>query len=193
MKTVEYIKKKKTLALLNEIIFTGQISMEEFEEVIQLLVKQQNMNCPLDQISDIARSIDLNHDGRIDFNEFLEAFRIVDSFGKFSEVQQQDLKSISSLDSIMTMKNCSFSMGTKRRISNLDDIKEYRPWARQSVLTYGVSKLSCFGILFFIYFGSMKSRYCYVSKYLYIHVLLLQFLTLCRHYNLGLIFYWWIF
>lgn len=106
---------------------SGQISMEEFEEVIQLLVKQQNMNCPLDQISDIARSIDLNHDGRIDFNEFLEAFRIVDSFGKFSEVQQHDLKSISSLDSIMTMKNCSFSMGTKRRISNLDDIKEYRP------------------------------------------------------------------
>lgn len=167
--------------------------MEEFEEVIQLLVKQQNMNCPLDQISDIARSIDLNHDGRIDFNEFLEAFRIVDSFGKFSEVQQQDLKSISSLDSIMTMKNCSFSMGTKRRISNLDDIKEYRPWARQSVLTYGVSKLSCIGILFFIYFGSMKSRYCYVSKYLYIHVLFLQFLTLCRHYNFGFIFYWWIF
>lgn len=150
MKTVEYIK-KKTLALLNELIFTGQISMEEFEEVIQLLVKQQNMNCPLDQISDIARSIDLNHDGRIDFNEFLEAFRIVDSFGKFSEVQQQDLKSISSLDSIMTMKNCSFSMGTKRRISNLDDIKEYRPWARQSVLTYGVSKL-CLKLEFFFWY-----------------------------------------
>lgn len=156
LKTLEY--QKRTLALHNKLIFTGQISMEEFEEVIQLLVKQQNMNCPLDQISDIARSIDLNHDGRIDFNEFLEAFRIVDSFGKFSEVQQHDLKSISSLDSIMTMKNCSFSMGTKRRISNLDDIKEYRPWARQSVLTYRVSKLSCFGILFFnIIFGCMKS------------------------------------
>lgn len=144
--------------------------MEEFEEVIQLLVKQQNMNCPLDQISDIARSIDLNHDGRIDFNEFLEAFRIVDSFGKFSEVQQQDLKSISSLDSIMTMKNCSFSMGTKRRISNLDDIKEYRPWARQSVLTYGVSKLSCFGILFLIYFGSMKSDIVmFLNIYIYMY------------------------
>lgn len=98
--------------------------MEEFEEVIQLLVKQQNMSCPLDQISDIARSIDLNHDGKIDFNEFLEAFRIVDSFGKFSEVQRQEMKSISSMDSIMNIKNSSFSMGAKRRISNLDDIKE---------------------------------------------------------------------
>ncbi|XP_061185232.1 serine/threonine-protein phosphatase with EF-hands 2-like [Saccostrea echinata] len=105
---------------------SGQISMEEFNEVIQLLVKQQNVNCPLDQISDIAKSIDLNHDGKIDFNEFLEAFRIVDSYGKFSEVQRQELMSISSMDSIMNMKNCSFSMGTKRRVSNLDDIKEFK-------------------------------------------------------------------
>lgn len=104
--------------------------MEEFEEVIQLLVKQQNMSCPLDQISDIARSIDLNHDGKIDFNEFLEAFRIVDSFGKFSEVQRQEMKSISSMDSIMNIKNSSFSMGAKRRISNLDDIKECKHWQR---------------------------------------------------------------
>lgn len=150
--------------------------MEEFEEVIQLLVKQQNMNCPLDQISDIARSIDLNHDGRIDFNEFLEAFRIVDSFGKFSEVQQHDLKSISSLDSIMTMKNCSFSMGTKRRISNLDDIKEYRPWARQSVLTYYMYLvLRNFS---FIDFGSLKSD---LVMFLNIYIHFLQFLTLYRH------------
>ena len=37
--------------------------------------------------------------------EFLEAFRIVDSYGKFSEVQRQELKSISSMDSIMNIKN----------------------------------------------------------------------------------------
>ena len=113
--------------IFHAIIYAGQISMEEFEEVIHLLVKQQNISCPLDQISDIAKSIDLNHDGRIDFNEFLEAFRIVDSFGKFSDVQREDLKSISSLDSILNLKTCSFSMGTKRRVSNLEDIKEYHP------------------------------------------------------------------
>ncbi|OPL21689.1 serine 2 threonine-protein phosphatase with ef-hands, partial [Mytilus galloprovincialis] len=60
---------------------SGQISMEEFEETIKMLIKHQGLKVPERDILDIAHSIDINKDGSIDFNEFLEAFRIVDHFG----------------------------------------------------------------------------------------------------------------
>lgn len=55
--------------------------MEEFEETIKMLIKHQGLKVPERDILDIAHSIDINKDGSIDFNEFLEAFRIVDHFG----------------------------------------------------------------------------------------------------------------
>ncbi|XP_059165621.1 serine/threonine-protein phosphatase with EF-hands 2-like [Physella acuta] len=58
---------------------SGHISMAEFTEACQILMKHANVKVRPDQIADIARSLDLNKDGHIDFNEFLEAFRIVDS------------------------------------------------------------------------------------------------------------------
>ncbi|KAJ8298521.1 hypothetical protein KUTeg_025052 [Tegillarca granosa] len=67
--------------LCNITYYLGCISMEEFEEALLLLIKHQNITINHDQIKDIARSIDLNKDGVIDFNEFLEAFRIVDQYG----------------------------------------------------------------------------------------------------------------
>ena len=57
---------------------TGYVSMEEFEESCRLLNEHTNSNIPVDSIEDLAKSIDMDKDGHIDFNEFLEAFRLVD-------------------------------------------------------------------------------------------------------------------
>ncbi|XP_077984118.1 serine/threonine-protein phosphatase with EF-hands 2-like isoform X2 [Glandiceps talaboti] len=70
---------------------SGQISMEEFQEACKILAHHINSQISEEQIRDMARSIDMNKDGYIDFNEFLEAFRLVDpTSGKpieFGEVQ----------------------------------------------------------------------------------------------------------
>jgi serine/threonine-protein phosphatase with EF-hand domain len=52
--------------------------MEEFEESCRLLNHHANTQIPDNSIKDLAKSIDLDNDGFIDFNEFLEAFRLVD-------------------------------------------------------------------------------------------------------------------
>ncbi|UJR31789.1 hypothetical protein I4U23_019267 [Adineta vaga] len=57
---------------------SGVISMQEFTEVCTFLGKHNGSKLDEKQIMDLAASIDLNKNGVIDFNEFLEAFRIVD-------------------------------------------------------------------------------------------------------------------
>ena len=59
--------------------FLGVISMQEFTEVCTFLGKHNGSTLDEKQIMDLAASIDLNKNGVIDFNEFLEAFRIVDT------------------------------------------------------------------------------------------------------------------
>ena len=56
----------------------GLVSMKEFGECCRLLNQHTNADIPSDSIKDLARSIDMDKDGYIDFNEFLEAFRLVD-------------------------------------------------------------------------------------------------------------------
>ncbi|KAG2456977.1 PPE1 phosphatase, partial [Polypterus senegalus] len=55
----------------------GLISIEEFRQTWKLF--SSHLHIPIDDeaIDDLARSIDYNKDGSIDFNEFLEAFRVV--------------------------------------------------------------------------------------------------------------------
>lgn len=60
---------------------SGFISMTEFEEACGILSKHASIAIPQSHITDIAHSLDLNKDGQIDFNEFLEAFRIVNMGG----------------------------------------------------------------------------------------------------------------
>lgn len=49
--------------------------MQEFEDALNILVRQLDLHIKVTDIRDIAESIDINKDGCIDFNEFLEAFR----------------------------------------------------------------------------------------------------------------------
>ena len=60
---------------------SGFISMTEFQEACGILTKHASISIPPSHITDIAHSLDLNKDGQIDFNEFLEAFRIVNMGG----------------------------------------------------------------------------------------------------------------
>ncbi|XP_077867569.1 serine/threonine-protein phosphatase with EF-hands pef-1-like [Saccoglossus kowalevskii] len=57
---------------------SGQISMDEFGEACKILAEHINSSISDEQVRDMAKSIDMNKDGYIDFNEFLEAFRLVD-------------------------------------------------------------------------------------------------------------------
>ncbi|XP_048338702.1 serine/threonine-protein phosphatase with EF-hands 2 isoform X2 [Sphaerodactylus townsendi] len=56
---------------------SGFLSFDEFHQVWKLFNSHMNLNVSEKSICDLARSIDFNKDGNIDFNEFLEAFRIV--------------------------------------------------------------------------------------------------------------------
>ena len=49
--------------------------MQEFEDALNILTRQLELHIKTEDIRDIAESIDINKDGCIDFNEFLEAFR----------------------------------------------------------------------------------------------------------------------
>ena len=56
--------------------------MEEFEEACTILSAHAQTPMSKEDIREMGQAIDRNKDGNIDINEFLEAFRIVDKFGR---------------------------------------------------------------------------------------------------------------
>ncbi|XP_034050571.1 serine/threonine-protein phosphatase with EF-hands 1 [Thalassophryne amazonica] len=56
---------------------SGLISIEEFRHTWRLFSSHLGVNIDDKAIDDLAHSIDFNKDGSIDFNEFLDAFRVV--------------------------------------------------------------------------------------------------------------------
>ena len=70
-------------------ISPGYITPDEFKHACGLL--ERHASLPTEQIADLAASMDINKDGKIDFNEFLECFRIVETgFSKQEEDDESD-------------------------------------------------------------------------------------------------------
>lgn len=59
------------------VLCSGLISIEEFRHTWRLFSAHLGADIDDVAIDDLARSIDFNKDGGIDFTEFLEAFRVV--------------------------------------------------------------------------------------------------------------------
>ena len=53
----------------------GFVSQEEFQECCEIFCQHTSSILKQD-MKDLASTIDINNDGNIDFNEFLEAFRL---------------------------------------------------------------------------------------------------------------------
>ncbi|XP_055328222.1 serine/threonine-protein phosphatase with EF-hands 2-like isoform X2 [Paramacrobiotus metropolitanus] len=58
---------------------SGILTMEEFQKGCILLNKHMGSPLSEEQIRDLAVSLDINKDGQIEFNEFLEAFRLAET------------------------------------------------------------------------------------------------------------------
>ena len=66
------------LIILSYLLYvSGLISIEEFRHTWRLFSAHLGVDIDDRAIDDLARSIDFNKDGSIDFTEFLEAFRVV--------------------------------------------------------------------------------------------------------------------
>ena len=57
---------------------SGQISLEEFGEACHLLHKHLPEHATEEELLDMCKMMDINKDGLVDLNEFLEAFRLCD-------------------------------------------------------------------------------------------------------------------
>ncbi|XP_048191450.1 serine/threonine-protein phosphatase with EF-hands 1 [Perognathus longimembris pacificus] len=64
---------------------SGLISIEEFRAMWKLFSAHYNVRVDNTQVDELARTMDLNQDGSIDFNEFLKTFYIVHKYDKLKK------------------------------------------------------------------------------------------------------------
>ena len=65
--------------------------MEEFSEACDLLSRHLTSPIPQQQMVEMARSMDMNKDGLIDLNEFLETFRIVSAGQDCADIDYEEM------------------------------------------------------------------------------------------------------
>ncbi|KAG8199918.1 hypothetical protein JTE90_015901 [Oedothorax gibbosus] len=77
----------------------GSISMDEFADACEFLGEQLGKPIPPGTIQDLAHSIDMNKDGFIDLNEFLESFRLVNGNQAFEDdIEDRQFESVGEND-----------------------------------------------------------------------------------------------
>ncbi|KAH9640960.1 hypothetical protein HF086_015056 [Spodoptera exigua] len=64
---------------------SGFITLEEFSEACQLIGKYMPNPMTQEQLVDICRLMDINKDGLVDLNEFLESFRLAERSLQYEE------------------------------------------------------------------------------------------------------------
>ncbi|XP_067004767.2 serine/threonine-protein phosphatase rdgC [Anabrus simplex] len=69
---------------------SGYITMEEFSDACALLSEHLQTPITPEQLVDICNSMDINKDGSVDLNEFLETFRLVDMERNGGEFDGED-------------------------------------------------------------------------------------------------------
>ncbi|KAG6463231.1 hypothetical protein O3G_MSEX013754, partial [Manduca sexta] len=81
LSTTTLYKNKRSLEAIFKILDkdnSGYITLEEFSEACQLIGKYMPNPMTQEQLVDICRLMDINKDGLVDLNEFLESFRLAE-------------------------------------------------------------------------------------------------------------------
>lgn len=71
-------KRNEILFSICYIFFVGFISLDEFSDACNLISEHMQSPITHDQLIEICKVMDMNKDGLVDLNEFLETFRLVD-------------------------------------------------------------------------------------------------------------------
>lgn len=74
------------------VYITGFITLEEFSEACQLIGKYMPNPMTQEQLVDICRLMDINKDGLVDLNEFLESFRLAERSLQYEENELAEIQ-----------------------------------------------------------------------------------------------------